>query len=93
MISVISNQIPKAMTQLTRFANDGEYSIARELQRHYMPLFRTNFVEANPLPVKWSMYLMGLLEPVYRLPMVEPTEDSKAKIRKALEDVQIAAVN
>ncbi|HYA18111.1 MAG TPA: 4-hydroxy-tetrahydrodipicolinate synthase [Bryobacteraceae bacterium] len=93
VISVVSNQIPKAMTQLTRFARQGDYASAREIQRYFMPLFRTNFVETNPIPVKWSMHLMGLLEPVYRLPLVEPSAESRTKISQALEDVQIAAVN
>jgi 4-hydroxy-tetrahydrodipicolinate synthase len=93
VISVVSNQIPKAMTQLTRFARQGDYASAREIQRNFMPLFRTNFVETNPIPVKWSMHLMGLLEPVYRLPLVEPSAESRTKISQALEDVQIATVN
>jgi 4-hydroxy-tetrahydrodipicolinate synthase len=93
VISVVSNQIPRAMTQLTRFALQGDYHSAREVQRSFMPLFRTNFVESNPIPVKWSMHLMGLLEPVYRLPMVPPSPDSQEKIKQALEDAQIAAVN
>jgi 4-hydroxy-tetrahydrodipicolinate synthase len=93
VISVASNQVPKAMTQLTRFAIQNDYHSAREMQRTLMPLFRTNFVESNPSPVKWSMHLMGLLEPVYRLPMVEPTPESQRKIAQALEDAQIAAVN
>jgi 4-hydroxy-tetrahydrodipicolinate synthase len=93
VISVVSNQIPKAMTQLARFARQGDYASAREIQRNFMPLFRTNFVESNPIPVKWSMYLMGLLEAAYRLPMVPPSPDSQQKIRQALEDVGIATVN
>jgi 4-hydroxy-tetrahydrodipicolinate synthase len=93
VISVVSNQIPRAMTQLARFANQGDFASARGLQRTFMPLFRTNFIESNPIPVKWSMAQMGLLEPTYRLPMVPPAEESRKKIRQALEDVQIATVN
>jgi len=46
-----------------------------------------NFLETNPGPVKAAMALMGLLEPVWRLPMVAPKPENLAKIRDALESV------
>ena len=49
----------------------------------------TNFVESNPIPVKASMALMGLLEPVYRLPLVPLSAASLEKIEKALQDAGI----
>jgi 4-hydroxy-tetrahydrodipicolinate synthase len=91
VISVLSNQIPQVMSLLTEAALIGDYKRARELQRLYMPLFRVNFIETNPIPVKWGMAAMGLLEPVYRLPLVEPCAASKKLIEKAIE--QIAAIN
>ena len=48
----------------------GDFAAARAIQRTYLPLMNVNFVESNPIPVKAAMALMGLLEPVYRLPMV-----------------------
>jgi len=85
IISVASNQIPDVMTRIARLANTGDFAGARELHRKYFALMQSNFVESNPIPVKWSMYRMGLLEPVYRLPMVPPTEANQNKIEKALE--------
>ena len=41
-----------------------------------------NFVESNPIPVKAAMALMGLLEPVYRLPLVPPSAANLAKNRE-----------
>ena len=46
-----------------------------------------NFVESNPIPVKAAMALMGLLEPVYRLPLVPPSPANLARIEKVLEAV------
>ena len=46
-----------------------------------------NFIETNPGPVKAAMALMGLLEPVFRLPLVAPKPENLAKIRSALEAV------
>jgi 4-hydroxy-tetrahydrodipicolinate synthase len=85
VVSVASNEIPGAMSELARLANRNDFKAARELQRIYMPLMQVNFVEANPIPVKWAMAVMGLVEPVYRLPMVEPLAASKKKIEHVLE--------
>jgi 4-hydroxy-tetrahydrodipicolinate synthase len=90
VISVVSNQIPRVMTELARLGNQGDFESARELQRRYFPLMQINFVEANPGPVKWAMYRMGLLEPVYRLPMVPPSAASQQKIEQVLESVGLA---
>jgi 4-hydroxy-tetrahydrodipicolinate synthase len=46
-----------------------------------------NFIESNPIPVKAALGLMGLLETVYRLPMVPPKAEHLARIEKALESV------
>ncbi len=92
VISVVSNQIPGAMTELTRFANEGHFDAARKHQLRWMPLMQANFVESNPIPVKWGMSVMGLLEPVYRLPMVEPQAASKEKIVQAIQAAGLLAV-
>jgi 4-hydroxy-tetrahydrodipicolinate synthase len=46
-----------------------------------------NFVESNPIPVKAAMAMMGLCEPVWRLPMTAPTAANRAKIEAVLEQV------
>lgn len=89
LISVVSNEIPGPMSQLVRAANNGDFAAARALQRRYLPLMKVNFVESNPIPVKWAMHRMGLLEPVYRLPMVPPTDSSKQKIDDVLESLSL----
>jgi 4-hydroxy-tetrahydrodipicolinate synthase len=91
IISVVSNEIPHIMTELAKLANMGDYAAARAIQRRYYPLMQMNFIEANPGPVKWAMYRMGLLEPSYRLPMVPPSEASQAKIEHVLEAVGFGA--
>ncbi len=87
IISVVSNQIPREMTQLAQAALANDFETARSIQRRYLLLMNVNFVESNPIPVKAAMGLMGLLEPVYRLPMVPPAATSLAKIEKVLESV------
>jgi len=91
IISVVSNQIPHVMAEIARFANEGDYASARELQKRYFALMQVNFVESNPIPVKYGMYRMGLLELNYRLPMVEPSAASREKIDRVLESVGLLA--
>jgi len=85
IISVVSNEIPAEMTALAQACLRGDFETARRLQARYLPLMNVNFVESNPIPVKAAMALMGLLEPVYRLPMVPPSAANHAKIEKVLE--------
>lgn len=87
VISVVSNEIPAEMTALAQAAMAGDFVKARELQRRWMPLMDVNFVESNPGPVKAAMAMMGLLEPSWRLPMVPPSEASRAKIETVLQSV------
>jgi 4-hydroxy-tetrahydrodipicolinate synthase len=85
IISVVSNQIPGEMTQLAQACLRGDFETARRVQARYLPLMNVNFVESNPIPVKAAMGLMGLLEPVYRLPLAPPSPANLARIAKVLE--------
>src|ERR1017187_2613316 len=69
LISVVSNEIPGEMTRLVQLAMAGDFAGARALQRQWFALMEVNFAESNPIPVKAAMAMMGLCEPVYRLPM------------------------
>ncbi len=89
IISVASNEIPAEMTQLAQLCLAGDFAGARAVQRKYLPLMEINFIESNPIPVKAAMALMGLLEPVYRLPMVPPKPENLARIEKVLKSVDL----
>jgi 4-hydroxy-tetrahydrodipicolinate synthase len=85
VISVVSNEIPGPMAQLAQACLKDDFETARKIQARYLPLMNVNFVESNPIPVKAAMALMGLLQPIYRLPMVPPSPASLARIEKVLE--------
>jgi 4-hydroxy-tetrahydrodipicolinate synthase len=85
IISVASNEIPSEMTQLAQACLRGDFESARAIQKRFFALMSVNFVEANPIPVKAAMGLMGLLDPVFRLPMVPPSPANLARIEKVLE--------
>jgi 4-hydroxy-tetrahydrodipicolinate synthase len=85
IVSVVANQIPTEMTQLAQACLRGDFAAARQIQSRYLPLMNVNFIESNPIPVKAAMGLMGLLEPVFRLPLVPPSDANLAKIEKVLD--------
>jgi 4-hydroxy-tetrahydrodipicolinate synthase len=87
VVSVVANQIPAEMTQLAQACLKGDFAAARQIQAKYLPLMNVNFIESNPIPVKAGMALMGLLEPVYRLPMCPPGDSSLARIEKVLDSL------
>ena len=89
VISVVSNEIPRDMARLTRLARDGDFPAARQIHRRVHPLMEINFVESNPIPVKAAMAQMGLLEPVWRLPLVPPKAENEARIRGVLESLEL----
>jgi 4-hydroxy-tetrahydrodipicolinate synthase len=84
IISVISNEIPRQMTQLAHLMLEGKYDEARKLHFQLLPLMQVNFIETNPIPVKAALAMMGMIEEVYRLPMVPMKPENRAKLEKAL---------
>jgi 4-hydroxy-tetrahydrodipicolinate synthase len=87
IISVVSNEIPAEMTRLAQLCLANDFAAAREIHRQYFSLMEVNFIESNPIPVKAALALMGLVEPVWRLPLVPPKVENLAKIRGVLESL------
>jgi 4-hydroxy-tetrahydrodipicolinate synthase len=86
LISVASNEAPSEMVALIESAERGDYAQARQWHQRLLPLMQVNFVESNPIPVKFAMAAMGLCEEVYRLPMVAPSHLSQQRIVSELRD-------
>jgi 4-hydroxy-tetrahydrodipicolinate synthase len=87
IVSVASNEIPSEMVQMVQAAERNDFAAARQIHARIVPLLLVNFIEANPIPVKAAMAAMGLLEEVYRLPMVSPRAESMHKIASVLKDL------
>ena len=85
LISVISNEMPAEMARMVELAERNDFAGARRIHRELMPLMSINFLESNPIPVKSAMAALGLLEEVYRLPMVPPRPATREKIVATLE--------
>jgi len=84
VISVVANEIPGPMTRLAHLALDGKYDEARKLNAQLLPLMQVNFIETNPIPVKAALAMMGMIEEVYRLPMVPMRPENRAKLEKVM---------
>jgi 4-hydroxy-tetrahydrodipicolinate synthase len=89
LISVASNEIPAEMTRLVQSALSGDFAEARRLHFQYLCLMDINFIESNPIPVKAALAEMGLLQPVWRLPLVSPKPENLARIRAVLESLNL----
>ena len=89
VISVASNVIPKEMSALVRLALANNLADARELHRTYYPLFRDLFIDTNPIPVKTALALMGRINPVFRLPLCEPSGKVRDQISHTLHSLNL----
>jgi 4-hydroxy-tetrahydrodipicolinate synthase len=87
IVSVASNEIPADMVRMVEAAERNDFAAARAIHARILPLMSINFIESNPQPVKAAMAAMGLLEDVYRLPMVSPKAESKETIHKVLKEL------
>lgn len=83
VISVASNVIPREMSDFTRHALAGDPA-ARAEHRKWWRLFRDLFIDTNPIPVKEALAMMGLLEPVFRLPLCGMAEEKRERLAATL---------
>jgi 4-hydroxy-tetrahydrodipicolinate synthase len=90
VISVTANVAPKLMHQMCAAALVGDVKKAREINLRLLPLHQRLFVEANPIPVKWAMAEMGLIEPGLRLPLSPLAERFHQTVREALHEAGVA---
>lgn len=84
-ISVTANVAPRAMHDMCDAALSGDFTRAGEINERLMPVHKNLFVEANPIPVKWAMYEMGLIPSGIRLPMTPLSEKYHDTVRQALK--------
>ena len=93
IISVVSNQIPHEMSELTNAALDGDWNRARSIHRKFLPLMQANFIESNPMPVKAILAMMGRIDEVYRLPMVQVKPETRARLEKVAQQVGLLNIH
>ena len=90
VISVTANVAPKLMRQMCAAALVGDVKRARDINLRLLALHQRLFVEANPIPVKWALAEMGLIEHGLRLPLSPLSEKFHQAVREALHEAGIA---
>lgn len=90
VISVTANVAPKLMHQMCAAALSGDAKKARDLNLKLLPLHQRLFVEANPIPVKWALREMGMIEAGLRLPLALLSARFHDAVREALHEAGIA---
>jgi 4-hydroxy-tetrahydrodipicolinate synthase len=88
-ISVTSNIVPDLCAKLQNLWTAGNYTEALVLHDRLMTLHSVMFCESNPTPVKYALSVMGLCEADVRLPLVQPMDANKARIREAVAKMRL----
>lgn len=84
-VSVTANVAPRAMADLCSAAVAGNREEAERLNELLMPLNRKLFLEANPIPVKWALHRMGMIDSGQRLPLTALSEKFHGELEDALK--------
>ncbi|MBW2029446.1 MAG: 4-hydroxy-tetrahydrodipicolinate synthase [Deltaproteobacteria bacterium] len=86
VISVVANIVPKDTAEMVRFWEEGNLDRARDLFYKLLPLCKAMFIETNPIPVKTSLGMMGMVREDMRLPMCPMSPQNRQKLEGALKD-------
>ena len=87
VISTIANVVPATVAEMTKFALEGDFKSAAEIQLKYLDLIGSIFIEVNPIPVKAAMNLMGLDVGLPRLPLCEISAENLEKLKQSMSAV------
>jgi 4-hydroxy-tetrahydrodipicolinate synthase len=88
-ISVVSNVAPAGMAAMWDAAAAGDWARARQLHYQLFPLSEGLFIEANPIPVKAAMAMMGKIADEIRAPLYPMAGANRDKIKKILTDLKL----
>jgi len=84
VISVISNLLPKKVSELCAAGLKGDFATARKIHYELLPIFKAAFLETNPIPIKAAMNLAGMPAGPVRMPLCEMQEANYDKLRAVL---------
>ena len=89
VISVAANVIPKSISQICKYIRENNISEAKKLNEVNSNIYRLLFVESNPIPVKWMLTKMGMIENSIRLPLIELDETYHDEILSELSKLKL----
>ena len=91
VISVTANVAPRVMHEMSAAALAGEVARAREINFKLLALHRNLFVEANPIPVKWAVAQLGLIEGGIRLPLTPLSPQFHDAVKEAMREAGVVS--
>ena len=89
VISVVANVVPQMFHDMCVAAVNGENLQAEQLDKQMRPLYKVLFAESNPIPIKWVMEKMGLIQGGIRLPLVKLSEKYHHDVRDAFKNTDL----
>jgi 4-hydroxy-tetrahydrodipicolinate synthase len=89
VISVTANVAPRCMAKLADCAIDTDKTRCVAIHEQLLPLHRLMFVESNPIPVKWALHCLGLIENEIRSPLTPLTVANQNLLREVLQDLNL----
>ncbi|MBW2992246.1 4-hydroxy-tetrahydrodipicolinate synthase [Candidatus Woesearchaeota archaeon] len=92
VISVASNLVPDKMSRMVKAALNNNIEEAEKINSQLAPLFEVEFIETNPIPIKYMLSLKGMCKEVYRLPMCELMLESKEKVKQVMKDMRLLSL-
>ena len=85
VISVVSNIIPAQMKAMVDAFAAGDMQKALEIHLKYYCLFRDEFIETNPIPIKTALVMAGIIKEEFRLPICEISDANRTKLAASLK--------
>ena len=89
VVSVASNVIPRQIAEMVNIFLAGRSADALKIHLRYFQLFKDLFIESNPIPVKTALYLMGMIENEFRLPMCEIGKANQGKLHETIAALKL----
>jgi 4-hydroxy-tetrahydrodipicolinate synthase len=89
VISVTANVAPRAMADMIGAALRGDAAGAGKLDAAIAPLHAALTLETNPIPAKWAVARMGLMDTGLRLPLTELAEGFRTEVERALRQAGV----
>jgi 4-hydroxy-tetrahydrodipicolinate synthase len=89
LISVVANEAPFLMTKLVHLCLESNYEEALKIQNKLFKLMTLNFIETNPGPAKAALSLMGMMEDIYRLPLIKIKERNEKMLEDELKKLNL----
>jgi 4-hydroxy-tetrahydrodipicolinate synthase len=83
-ISVTANICPADMALMCKMALSGNLDDARQVDQRLQPLHRDLFLEPNPVPVKYALGTMGLIDDFVRLPLTRLSAEHEETVKQAV---------